>query len=113
MDEENKKLERLRYKIEDLKKRNVKKREWNLTNTERKFIEELLGEENVVPIIYEIRTKSFKNLHNIRSSIIREIHFANKSGKKKIGRYLKKREMEELDKNNIKYHPIKFIIYFN
>lgn len=113
MDNESKKLKELGYKINGLKRQGKKKVEWNLTVTERKFVEELLGEENVVPLIYQIRTKSFKNLYNEKSLIIREIHFANKAGKKTIGRSLRKQEMEELDKQGIKYRPIKFIIYFN
>ncbi len=113
MENENKKLRELRYKIENLKKRKVKKKVWSLTATEKEFVEELLGKENVVPFIYQITTKSFKNLYNIKSSLIREIHFANKAGKKVIGRSLKKQEMEELEKNRIKYRPIKFIIYLN
>ncbi len=113
MDNDNKKLQELGYKINGLKKRGKKKVEWNLTNTERKYVEELLGKENVIPIIYEIHTKSFKDLHNIKSSLIREIHYDNKAGKKTKGRSLKKQEKEELDKYEVKYNPIKFIIYLN
>ncbi len=113
MDNANKKLESLKHKIENLRRRDVKSKKWTLTNTERRFVEELLGEEKVVPFIYQIRTKSFSDLHGIKSSIVREIHLANKSGRKTIGRSLKKQEMEELEKHGIKYYPIKFIIYFN
>lgn len=113
MDNESKKIKELGYKINGLKRQGKKKVEWKLTNSERRFVEELLGEEKVVPFIYQIRTKSFSNFNSIKSSIIRELHFANKAGKKTIGRSLKKQEMEELDKNKIKYHPIKFIIYLN
>lgn len=96
-----------------------------MTNAERKFVEELLGKENVVPFIYQITTKNLKdfkdeegsiiikNVRDIKSSIVREVHYANKAGKKTIGRSLKKQEMEELEKHGIKYRPIKFIIYLN
>lgn len=125
MDNENKKLKELEYKIKGLKRQGKKKVEWKLTNTEWKFVESLLGEENVIPIIYQITTKNLKdfkdsegsivvkNVRDIKSSIVREVHYANKAGKKTIGRSLKKKEMEDLDKYNIKYNPIKFIIYLN
>lgn len=125
MDNENKKLKELGYKINGLKRQGKKKVEWNLTNAERKFVEELLGKENVVPFIYQITTKNLKdfkdeegsiiikNVRDIKSSIVREVHYANKAGKKTIGRSLKKQEMEELEKHGIKYRPIKFIIYLN
>lgn len=113
MDNESKKLKELGYKINGLKRQGKKKVEWKLTNTERKFVENLLGEENVVPSIYQITTKSFNNLHSIKSSIIKELHFANKAGKKTIGRSLKKQEKKDLDRYKIKYRPIKFIIYLN
>lgn len=125
MDNESKKLKELGYKINGLKRQGKKKVEWNLTNVERKFVEELLGKENVVPFIYQITTKNLKdfkdeeglvvikNIHDIKSSIVREVHYANKSGKKTIGRSLKKKEMQDLDRYKIKYHPKKFIIYLN
>lgn len=125
MDNESKKLKELGYKINGLKRQGKKKEEWKLTNTERKFVEELLGKENVVPFIYQITTKNLKdfkdsegsivvkNVRDIKSSIVREVHFANKAGKKTIGRSLKKKEMQDLDRYKIKYHPIKFIIYLN
>lgn len=125
MDNENKKLKELGYKINGLKRQGKKKVEWKLTNVERKFVEKLLGKENVVPFIYQITTKNLKdfkdeegsiiikNVRDIKSSIVREVHYANKAGKKTIGRSLKKQEMEELEKYSIKYRPIKFIIYLN
>lgn len=125
MESESKKLKELGYKIKGLKRQGKKKVEWNLTATERKFVESLLGEENVIPIIYQITTKSLKGLKNsegliviknvrdIKSSIVREVHYAYKAGKKTIGRSLKKQEMKELEKHGIKYRPIKFIIYLN
>lgn len=125
MDNESKKLKELGYKINGLKRQGKKKVEWNLTNVERKFVEELLGKENVVPFIYQITTKNLKdfkdeeglvvikNVRDIKSSIVREVYYANKAGKKTIGRSLKKKEMQDLDRYKIKYHPIKFIIYLN
>ncbi len=113
MDNESKKLKELEYKINALKKRGKKKDEWNLTNSERKYVEELLGEEKLVPIIYQITTKNIKDFRSIKSSIVREVYFAHKAGKRTIGRSLKKQEMEDLDKYKIKYSPIKFIIYLN
>lgn len=111
MENADKKLDRLKDKIEDLKRRNIKSKEWKLTNKERKFVEELLGKENVVPTIYQIYTKSFKDLHSITSSIVKEVHLAHKAGKKTIGRPLKKQEMEDLEKYHINYRPIKCRIY--
>lgn len=125
MDNESKKLKELGYKINVLKRQGKKKEEWKLTVAERKFVEKLLGEENVVPFIYQITTKNLKdfkdsegsivvkNVRDIKSSIVREVHYANKAGKKTIGRSLKKKEMQDLDRYKIKYHPIKFIIYLN
>lgn len=113
MENEGKKFEKLETRIKDLKRRNIKSIEWNLTNKERVFLEELLGKEKVVPTIYKIYTKCFKDLHSIKSSIVREVHLAHKSGKKTIGRPLKKQEMEDLDRYHINYKPRKCMIYLN
>lgn len=112
MENESKKLRELRYKINALRKRNVKQVQWVLTKTERKYIEELLGKENVVPFIYNIKTKSFQNINSVKSSIVREVHYKYKAGKKTFGRHIKKKEFEELRTYGVEEpEPVKFIIY--
>lgn len=106
-------LKRLDDKIELLKRRRVKMVEWKLTKTQKEYIEEKLGKQKVIPQTYKVCTKTFKNLNGIQNSIIREIHYACKDGKRVIGKHLKIKEIKELEKYGIKLTPIQFRIYLN
>ncbi len=111
MNTENKKLKELENKIKALRKRNIRQVKWRLTKTERKYVEQLVGEENVIPFIYNIKTKKIDNFNTIKSSIIREVHYNYKKGKKTFGKHLKKQELEELRQYGIENpEPTKFII---
>lgn len=105
--QDDKKLQHMKYKLENLKRRKIRKtKEWSLNKAEQTYIESL-GYE-LEPVIYEIKTKTFKELYHIRSPLIREIHYASKAGKKRIGRPLKQEEMKLLEEYNIKFRPVKF-----
>lgn len=104
----DKRLQELEYALEGLKKRGIKEKEWRLTKIQREYVESL-GYE-LIPLIYRIRTKTFKDLYSIRSKLIKEIHFANKKRKKTIGRPLNEQEKEVLRQYGVKYDPIKFKI---
>lgn len=109
MKEENKKLVHLKYKLENLKDRRIKIVIWKLTKEEREYIESL--GYRVEPYLYEIRTQTSKNLSQEKSSLIRELHYANKKGKKTIVLKLNRKDMKVLEEHHIKYRPIKFEIF--
>ena len=109
MNKEDKQLSKLKYKLKELKNRRVKSVTWKLTNKEREYIEEKLGYE-VIPYLYEIRTKTFNDFSTITNSKLKEIHYSNKRGKKTIVTSLKHQDMQVLEEYNIKPRPIKFKI---
>lgn len=113
MDNMDKKLKEFEDKITKLRQQGKKKVEWRLTRKQKECVEQIVGDENIIPRIYEIRVKTFKNISNIQSSIIREVHYAKKAGKKTIGKSLKRQEEEDLKKYDVKYSPIKYVIYLN
>lgn len=108
MNNEDSKYIKYKYKIEELKRRRVRSKEWVLTNKEKQYIESL-GYE-VIPIIYEVTTKHLKNLYSIKNHKLREIHYANKEGKRRIGMKLTKEDMQQLKEHNIRFRAVKFKI---
>lgn len=105
--DEDKKLEHMRYKLENLKGRKIKEtKPWLLNKKEQAYIIEL-GYE-LKPVIYEISTKTFKNLYQIASPLIKEIHYASKAGKKRIGKSLSENDKKTLKEYNVKFRPVKF-----
>jgi len=108
MKKEDYQLCRLKHKLRKLKERRVKEVEWKLTKEEKQYIENL-GYQ-VTPYLYEIRTKTFKDLSNIKYYKIREIHYSNKRGKKTIVRRLQHNDMKMLEEFNVKFYPVKFKI---
>ena len=68
----------------------------------------------VVPWYYTISTKFFKNIHSIQHRIIRDIHYAFKSGKKSMtiskNRYNSK-DFKVLDDFGINYKVVKYRVF--
>lgn len=101
-------LSQMKYKLRELKERKVKIVIWKLTKEEKEYIENL-GYE-VSPYLYEIRTKTFRNLYEIQDTRIRDIHYSSKQGKKTIVLKLKKKDMKVLEEFNVRFRPVKYKI---
>lgn len=85
----------------------------------KEIIQKLSGEQLIyieklgyqtIPWLYEITTKRFINVKNADSALLKDIHYANKNGKRKIYRTLKRQEIKVLDDRGIYYRPYKFKI---
>jgi len=110
MDKDDKQLSQMKYKLNELKKRRVKSVIWKLTNKQREYIEEKLGYE-VIPFLYEIKTKTFKDFSSLPNSKLKEIHCLNKRGKKTIVRSLKHGDIRVLEQYNVRFRPVEFEIF--
>ena len=99
----------LKRELKELKERKVKFVIWRLTTNQKEYIEEELGYK-VIPNLYEVRTRPFKNISDLKNYKLKDIHFANKKGKKTIVLSLKDSDMEDFKLNNIKFRPVKFKI---
>lgn len=108
MKNEENQLYQMKSKLRKLKERRVKIVIWKLTREEREYVENL-GYE-VTPYLYEIRTKTFKNLYEIKDSKIRDIHYYSKQGKKTVVLRLKKKDMKVLEEFDVRFRPVKFKI---
>lgn len=104
------------YKQSKLKKDLAQKREqgtkiliWNLSPNKRQDIE-ALG-YRVEPYLYSIKTRTFYNVRNLKSTLLKDLHFMKKSGKDYAVRQLKRGEKAILDEYGIKYNPVKYKIY--
>lgn len=97
-----------KHKLRQLKERRVKSVIWKLSRQQREYIEGL-GYE-VIPYLYEIHTKTFKNLSSVKEHKLREVHYSNKAGKKTIVMQLSKNEMRTFEEYGIRFRPIKFKI---
>lgn len=106
--EDTKKLQNMKYTLEEYKRRKIKTKEWKLNKLQREYLESL-GYQ-IEPVIYEITTKTFKDLYHIRSPLIKEIHYASKAGKKRIGKSLKEADKKVLAEYKVKFYPLKFKI---
>lgn len=109
MNKDNQQFSQIKYKLDKLKRRRVKSVTWKLTNKQREYIEEKLGYE-VIPFLYEIKTKTFSDFSSLTNSKLKEIHCSNKRGKKTIVTSLKHKDMQALEENNVKVRPVKFKI---
>lgn len=78
-------------------------------STEQLEYVENLGYDTI-PWLYEIYTKTFYRIKDVDSSLIKDIHYACKKGRKKLYRKLKLQEIKELEKYNVSYRGYKYKI---
>lgn len=101
-------LSQTKYKLRNLKERRVKCVIWRLTRQQKEYIQGL-GYE-VIPYLYEVQTKSFKNISCIKNSKLKELHYSFKKGKKAIVMKLNKQDINTFGEYSVKFRPIKFKI---
>lgn len=82
---------------------------WKLNPTQKQDIE-TLGYK-VEPFIYLIETRTFCNIKKIRSTFLKDIHYARKRKKSHLARPLKQGEIDLLEEYGVKYSPLKYKIY--
>lgn len=99
---------KLKYQLLDKKRRGVKEVIWKLAPGQVKFVEEKLGFE-VVPYLYEIKTKTFYNVKEL-DRLLKDIHYSWKRGKKVIVIKLNFKQKKILDEYGVKYVPYKYKI---
>ena len=97
-----------KYKLRELKNRRVKDVTWRLTREQREYIERL--GYKIVPCLYEVKTRTFTNISNIKNSKLKELHYSYKKGKKAIVLNLNNQDIKALEDYSVKFRPIKFKI---
>ncbi len=99
-------LSGLKYQLRTQKEAGKKEVTKKLSDEQREFIEEVLGYETK-PWLYEITTKTIEHVRKVKSSIIRDIHYAKKRGQKKLYKRLKVQDKKTLDEYGIVYRRFK------
>ena len=102
-------LAKLKYQLQERKRNGTRYVMWKLNREQVEYIVESLGYQ-VTPYLYRIRTRRLKNYKATQSSLLKEIHHANKAGKKTIMKKLSAQQIKVLDQYEIKYWPEKYRI---
>lgn len=108
MTNKEKQLSALKHKLRNKKENREKEVIWKLSIVQKEYIEQL--GYTLVPWIYEIITKSIIDVKRAKAPIIREVHYANKRGQKKMYRKLKSQELRSLNEYGVNYYPYKYKI---
>lgn len=101
-------LSTLKHKLRTKKENHEKEVIWKLGTQQKEYIERL--GYTVVPCIYEIITKTVVNVRFAKAPIIKDVHYANKRGQKKLYRRLKAHELSSLKEYDVIFHPFKYRI---
>lgn len=102
-------LLKLKKDLQKEKDSGKKKKEWRLTPEQAEYVKSL--GYRIEPYLYRIKTRQFKEIYSIKSPLLKDIHFACKRGKWMMMRPLNLNEQKILQNNNIRFTPVKFIIY--
>lgn len=108
MEDKNYRFEDLKELLRVAKMNGEKSKKWRLKPWQVEYIQQCGC--RVIPYSYTFKTKQFKDIRN-QPSIIKDIHYAYKSGKKMMGRVLNEEEMQILEEYGIKFRPDRFIVY--
>lgn len=105
------------YKLSCLKEKVKKERhkrarlvKWILTEQEKEYIENVLG-LRVEAYLFKIQTRTFKNLYKINHSILKDLHYAHKRGKKYLIKNLTEKEKAVLKEYGINYPAYQYKVY--
>lgn len=103
------KQSKLKKQLAEKRKQGVRVLVWSLTPIRRQEIEEL--GYIVEPYLFSIKTRTFQNIKNIQSTLLKDLHYMKKRGKEYEVRTLKYGEKEILEEYGIRYRPVKYKIY--
>lgn len=92
---------KLRRQLEKYREEGKKELMWELSYSQIKIIEEL--GYRIEPYLYYITTRTFFKISNIKSNLIKEIHFKSKQNKHTYKRELNKNEKKVLDRYGVRY----------
>lgn len=82
---------------------------WKLSIDRKEYIENL--GYTIEPYLFEITTKPFYNIRCIKNSLIKDIYYTNKQGKRTLVRKLCKEEQALLREYGIRFRVIKYKIH--
>lgn len=99
----------LKEQLRRLENEGKKELLWSLSQDKLEFIERL--GYYTEPYLYEIHTRKFYNISSIKSELLKQIHYKNKSGKATYVRRLNHSQRKLLDDYGIKYKVAKYKIY--
>ena len=101
-------LSKMKQKLKDMEARRVKSVIWKLSKNQVEYIQNL-GDE-VTPYLYEIKTRPFKEVRNLKDTILKDIHYANKNGKKSVVKKLTPKQRKILSEYGVVFRPMKYKI---
>lgn len=99
----------LRRQLQQYKNMGKKELVWELSYEQIKIIKRL--GYKIEPYLYEITTRPFFDIRNIKSSLIRDIHYKNKQGKHTFVCKLNSNEKQILEDFGVKYRAVKYKIH--
>lgn len=108
----NKQHEHSRSKrmLDKMKKAGKKEVIWALRPDQVTFLSRFF---QITPYLYTMKTKQFSNVRNLESNLLKDLHFARKSGKDFMTRRLKNEDLKILKKNGVSFRILKYKIVLN
>ena len=106
MTNKEKRFATLKYKLRQKKENREKEVIWRLSKEQKEYVEDVLGYETL-PWIYELTTMPIDSMARRTSSLLRDVHYANKRGEKKSYRKLSNSDLKVLKQNGVKYQEYK------
>lgn len=95
------------YELRSMAKNGTKSVVWKLSKEQMSFLAKYY---EIEPYLYTIKTKKFVRIYDIHDSLLKDIHYNNKRGKKEMVRRFSNEQKELLDRYDVMYKPYKYRI---
>ena len=95
------------YQLRQMKNKGKQEVIWKLSQEQKEFLERFF---EIEPFSYVIRTKQFERIRNIDSTLLKDIHYACKQGKRMMTRQLSKDQKTLLQDYNVSFTVCKYRI---
>ena len=109
MKEKHHRLSQLKHQLANKRRNGEREVVWKLNDIQLEYITGVLGYE-VTPYLYSIQTRKLKNYGATQCSLLKELHHANKKGKKTIVRTVSYQELKTLEEYGNRYWIEKYKI---
>ena len=100
-------LRKLLLQLNQMKKDGKKSVVWKLSKEQLDFLGKYF---RIEPYLYVIRTKKFCRIHDVHDSLLKDIHYAHKNGKKEKVMKLNSKQKAMLKEYDVRFRPCKYLI---
>lgn len=98
----------LKHQLAEKKQQDKKEVIWKLSPEQVEYVQRL--GYRIIPDMYRITTQPIHGIGDVKSKIVKDVHYANIRGQKQIYKKLRIEDVKELERRRISFNVLKYRI---